>query len=402
MRIAVYHNLPSGGGKRALWEMVRRLSQRHIIDVYTLSTAEHNFCDLRPFVHSHKVYEFRVLPSAKSPFGRINQLIRTADLFRLEFLQRRIALDIDGVGYDVVFVHNCQISQSPGLLKFLRTPSVYYAGEPPRHIYEPIVPRPYYRVSKKQLFLNRIDPLPGFYRSILRKFDSRNVNAATAVLVNSYFTRENFYRIYGIFAHVGRLGVDLDTFHPLGVRRENYVLSVGSLQPHKGFDWIIRALGLLDFNSEPSFRIVSNYVVSEERVFLQQLADESRVDVEFFENISDEAMVEMYNRALLTVYMPVMEPFGFVPLESMACGTPVIGVAEGGVRETILHGVTGILVERDVKQLARAIRVLLDDEVRYSRYARECRAYVTKEWSWEFSKKQIETYLENAANGDSF
>ena len=57
--------------------------------------------------------------------------------------------------------------------------------------------------------------------------------------------------------------------------------------------------------------------------------------------------------ARATVYAPIMEPFGFVPLESMACGTPVVGVCEGGVRETIRHEETGLLVDRDPEFLLR-------------------------------------------------
>lgn len=84
MKIAVYHNLPSGGGKRALFEMTRRLAEQHTVDVYTLSTAEHEFCDLRPSVARHEIWPFQPLPLARRPFGRLNQGIRSADLRRLE------------------------------------------------------------------------------------------------------------------------------------------------------------------------------------------------------------------------------------------------------------------------------------------------------------------------------
>ena len=78
--------------------------------------------------------------------------------------------------------------------------------------------------------------------------------------------------------------------------------------------------------------------------------------------IPDEGLVQLYNRAMLTVYAPIMEPFGFVPLESMACGTPVVGIREAGVRETVRHAETGFLVDRDPEQFAAAVLALLDDD----------------------------------------
>ena len=59
MRLCIYHNLRSGGAKRAVFETVRRLLERNVVDVYTLRSADHDFCDLRPLVHHHRVFEFQ-------------------------------------------------------------------------------------------------------------------------------------------------------------------------------------------------------------------------------------------------------------------------------------------------------------------------------------------------------
>ena len=161
MRIAIYHNLPSGGGKRALFEMTRRLAQRHDVDVYTLSTAEHEFCDLRPYCHRHVAFPFQPLPLARRPFGRLNQGIRTLDLLRLRNLQKGIARNIDAQGYDLVLAHVCQFGQSPGILQYLMTPVAYYCAEPPRLLYEPGEDRVYRRYTKPQRLGILLDPLPG-------------------------------------------------------------------------------------------------------------------------------------------------------------------------------------------------------------------------------------------------
>lgn len=397
MKLVVYHNLPSGGGKRALFEMTRRLAERHEVDVYTLSTADHDFCDLRPLVKRHTVVPFRPLPLARRPFGRLNQGIRAADLLRLEAVQRRMAAQIDTGGYDVVFAHNCRFGQSPGLLRFLRTPAVYYCQEPPRQIYEPPVDRPYARYSWGQRVGNLVDPFPGLYRRTLRRLDRVNTLAAGTVLVNSHYSRETLYRTYGIFAHVGRLGVDTERFRPLSLDRERRVISVGALTPNKGFDLVIRGLAQIETAQRPALTIISNAVNPPEYDYLRNLAGSLGVTVDFRAGLSDDALVEAYNRALLTVYAPVMEPFGFVPLESMACGTPVVGVNEAGVRETVRHEETGLLVERDPAAFAEAITRLLADRPRLAELGQQGRAHAVAEWRWEHSLGIIEPYLLRAA-----
>ena len=394
MKIAIYHNLSSGGGKRALCEMVSRLTSKHDIDVYTLSCAEHNFCDLRPHCNRHVMFPFTPLPLTRRPFGRLNQGIRSLDLLRLKAMQRRIAAQIDSSGYDVAFVHNCQFGQSPGLLSFLQTPSVYYCQEPPRQIYEPKIDRPYDRFSHAQQLGNLVDPLPGLYRRLLAGLDRRNVRAARLVLVNSAYSRESLYRVYGLFSRVCYLGVDTEYFKPIPLGKDNLILSVGQLVPRKGFDFLIQSLARLEPGRRPALTIVSNFSVASEKRYLEQLARELDVKVAFHTMITDTELVHLYNRAKVTAYAPIMEPFGFVPLESMACGTPVVGVREGGVRETVVDHITGLLAERDPQAFAAALSALLADPAWADQLGQNGASRVRRAWTWQNSYEQLEKHLE--------
>ncbi len=393
MRIAIYHNLHSGGGKRALYEMTRRLADEHQVDVYTLSCAEHDFCDLRPYCNEHIVFPFNPLPLVRRPFGRINQGIRALDLLRLRALQRRIADQIDATGYDVVFVHHCRYGQAPSLLQFLATPSVYYCQEPPRLIYELPVPRPYAQFSALQRLGNCFDPLPTLYHALLAKLDRISVQAASIVLVNSAYSRESLYRTYGIFARVCYLGVDIERFRPLGLPKEDFVLSVGHLNPHKGYDFLVQSLAKIDKAQRPPLIIVSDFVDSNEHRYLEELALRLGISVSFQTLISDHELVRLYNQARLTLYAPIMEPFGFVPIESMACGTPVIGAREGGVRETVVHEETGLLIERDLPAFAGAIESLLNDPQLCEYYGRQGRVVVEKKWQWDSCVHNLESHF---------
>jgi glycosyltransferase involved in cell wall biosynthesis len=398
MHIAIYHNLPSGGGKRALHEMTRHLAVNHDVDVYTLSCAEHDFCDLRLHCKRHVVFPFRLLPLTRRPFGRLNPGIRSLDLVRLRTLQRRIAAQIDATGYDVIFVHNCQYGQSPSLLLFLKTPSVYYCQEPPRQIYEPPIDRPYNRFSRAQRLGNLVDPLPGLYRRTLATLDRKNARAADLVLTNSAYSRESLYRVYGIFARVCYLGVDTERFRPLSLPKEDFVLSVGALNPRKGFDFLIQSLALLAPLQRPCLVVVSNHTEEREQGYLAQLAGRLQVEVEFRPQVSEPQLLALYSQARATIYAPIMEPFGFVPIESMACGTPVIGVREGGVRESIVHGVTGLLTERDPQAFAAAVKRMLADPAWASKLGQNGQRHVQEAWTWEASLSQLEASLQTVTN----
>lgn len=393
MNIAIYHNLPSGGGKRALFAMAQQLAPRHTLDVYTLSTAEHDFCDLRPLARKHVVSPFQPLPLSRPPLGRLNQGIRTVDLLRLGAVQRRLAAQIDAAGYDAVFVHNCRFSQSPGLLKFLRTPSVYYCQEPPRYLYEPAANRPYLHFTRGQRIGNLFDPLPALYRRTLATLDRRSAAAASLILVNSAYSRESLYRIYGVSAKICYLGVDVQRFRPLALPRENFVVSVGALIANKGFDFLIQSLAHIDASSRPCLALVSNQVDEREQAYLASLAQSLAVKVKFLPRVTDDELVRLYNRAAATLYAPVLEPFGFVPIESMACATPVVGVFEGGVRESVTAGVTGLLAQRDPFEFAEAIQRVLRDPVWAQELGNNGLRHVQQHWTWEATAERVERAL---------
>ena len=193
-------------------------------------------------------------------------------------------------------------------------------------------------------------------------------------------------------------GVDADLFRPLALPRENFVISVGMINPQKGFDFLIRSLALLEQTCRPKLLIICNSADARERAYLTALAQHLHVDVEFRSLVPDEELVRLYNQARVTVYAPVMEPFGFVPLESTACQTAVIGVREGGVRESVTDGVTGILVDRRPEAMAAALRTLLANPAEAGRLGRNGRANVVDRWTWTSSLEAIEQYLADAAH----
>lgn len=398
MRIAIFHNLPSGGGKRALYEIVRRLAIAHEVDVYTLSVAEHDFCDLRPHCNQHVVLPFWPLPQVHRPLGRLNRGLSTVDLLRLDATYRDVAERIDSEGYDIVFVQQCRFSNAPGLLRFLNTPAVYYCAEPPRILYEPPIDRPYGAISPVQKCINKFDPFATAYRNTLKRIDYESYCSAQRILTNSFYSYEALYRIYGRQPIVAYLGVDTKTFHQLSLPKQPFVLSVGAISPLKGYDFLIRSLALAPIKQRPKLVIVGNTGPgTQEQTYLEQLAVQCNVSLEVKNNVSNEELVRLYNRALVTVCASVMEPFGFSPLESMACGVPVVAVKEGGFRETIVHGQTGLLIDRNEETFFDRLDNLLCSPDALQLMRDRCRSYVVENWGWAQAVERIETQLLRAA-----
>jgi glycosyltransferase involved in cell wall biosynthesis len=108
--------------------------------------------------------------------------------------------------------------------------------------------------------------------------------------------------------------------------------------------------------------IVSNVTDSNAQKRLARISAELGVQREIKSQIQDKVLVLLYNKATLVVYAPYLKPFGLIPLEAMACGTPVVGVKEGGVRETVTNNCNGLLTQRDEAAFAKAVCTLLPDE----------------------------------------
>jgi glycosyltransferase involved in cell wall biosynthesis len=399
MKIAMYFNLPSGGAKRAVYEWTRRLSQRHTIDAFTLETADHAFCDIRSCVEHYFVYPFTTHRLFHSPFGRLNMLQRTRDLHNLGRLHRRIAAEIDAGGYDLIFAHSDLLTFIPILLQFSRLPSLYYLHEPFGSSYAHSYKRPYEKHKFYWSALNKIDPLLAMFKQTLRINRARSVHATTRLLANSEFTRDHIQRSYGVESTVCYYGVDTETFYPMPeIPKEDRVVSVGEMTPRKGFDFLVESLARIPADQRPQLSIASNFVSQEELEHVQGLAERHHVQLILLTHLTTDQLREEYNRARLCAYAPVTEPLGLVPLEAMACGTPVVGVAEGGVKETVRDGVSGLLVPRDRDQFAGALTGLLKDGERLARFQAQSRAYALDFWSWDQSVRSLEQQLQEIAH----
>jgi glycosyltransferase involved in cell wall biosynthesis len=390
MRIALYHNLHSGGARRVVESQIAGLAPTHTLALFGLARHEG--------AAPGGVVAYRPLPLPRSPLGRLGPLLRAVDLLRLDAASRRLAAMIDRGGYDVALVHPCQITQAPLLLRWLRTPALYFCHELPRQHYEPSPRRPYHQRSGWAAGVEQIDPLPRLYRALMRIVDRESALSAAMVAVNSRFSQGNIRAAYGCEVHVCYPGVDSSAFAPAPGCREPWVLSVGALTPLKGFDFVVEAIGTLPEAARPPLLIISNYQESRERAYLEALAAARGVRLELRTAVSDGDLQRAYASAGCVAYAPRQEPFGLVALEAMAAGAPLVAVAEGGVAETVIHGETGLVAPREPAAFGAALGGLVAAPERAEALGRAARRHVRDFWSWERHLSRLEEILALAAS----
>jgi glycosyltransferase involved in cell wall biosynthesis len=402
MKLAVFHNLPSGGAKRALHGLVKYLAGAGChLDVVVPSTAEERYLSLHEFAD-----RVEVVPVTATARGVLTSTLRglppvaplSVSLSDLQATQRWIARLIDGRTYDVALVEQDRYTMSPFLLRFLKTPHVYYCQQTCR-LGEPLIEAAWAVGDGRPTVLRSLRRLAIRYGAArLVRIDRQNAAAAQTILVNSYFSSEAVLRAYGRSARVSYLGVDDQLFLPRDEPRSDYVLAVGYLGPHKGYDFLVRALARIAPRRRPRLLVVANSEHPGWRQHLEALAGRSEVALEIRTSVEDKALVDLYNRARLLVYAPYLEPFGLAPLEAMACGTPVVAVREGGVRESVRDGETGVLVERDEQAFAAAVADLLAADERRRRMGRQATDAVRAFWTWSHAGARLLQHLERVTN----
>lgn len=401
MKIAVWHNLPSGGGRRALGCHLDGLMARgHHVEVWSPVDREAWFRP--PSCHAHHVVPLRQ-PLLPKPAGSLRQSLwlrrevsGTIGAFHEHC--RACAAEMARGGFDLVFANS---PLSP-LAHYAPVPAVLYLQEPTRALFEARPDLPWKALPPPR---GRI-PSPGYVKWFAedllevdahRKLLSEEVGNARRfgrILVNSFFSRESLWRAYGRDSTVCYLGVDAGHFRPTGAARASFVFGLGEIRPHKGIDRVLRGLGSVAAARRPELVWVGNASDPDYRQGLEELAGRLGVTCHFKYRATDEELLGLLNGALCMVYAPRLEPFGFAALEAMACETPVVAIREGGVRETVEDGVSGLLVDGDdPAAFGAAVDALVGDPARCRALGRAARDIVVRKWTWTAALDRLEAAL---------
>lgn len=414
-QIAWVHNGDDmGGSKRFAFEMVRNLSARgHVIDEFIIrgSESKGDFLSLKPYVRKSSEVIIRqtglslswLRPHLLEAYARLGSTLWTMRKVRQEF--ERFANVINATEYDFIHIDQYPPCRAVGLLPYLRRPTVVYSHEPSAVRYEE---------SLRTTSLGRNSARNGLYTSLcdvasnlsthtLDRRDIIQTKLAHLILANSYYSKEILFQRYGCHSKVCYPGADCSAFGVATLPVEPMVLSAGRIIRLKQHHLAIEAVALIERAQRPRVVIATPEQIdhSVDPGYIEELirmAKDRDVDLTVRYRPNQIELATLYSQALALVFVPIMEPFGLVAIEAMASGTPVIGIKEGAIRESVIDGATGILVDRDAAQIAAAIIRLQQHKETRSEMSRQAVEYVRTHWTWDCTVKRYEEEVRKLLN----
>jgi glycosyltransferase involved in cell wall biosynthesis len=270
---------------------------------------------------------------ATSPLQRLGFSQRNfrAALPLLPTAARRLNLD----GFDCIVSSSSAVAH--GVRKPDRAKHVCYCHSPFRYAWH-----------EERYALSEVPrPARPALRLVLRRhrwFDRRAAQRVDQFVANGHLTRERIRRFWGRDAPIVHPPVELDRFS-VG-EPADYVLFVGELVRHKRPEVAIEA-------AAAARRPIKVVGAGPE---LGRLKARFRREAEFLDRVDEAELPRLYAEAAALV-VPNVEEFGVASVEAQAAGRPVVGIDAGGMRETVIHGRTGVLVsDGGPAALARALR----------------------------------------------
>ena len=246
------------------------------------------------------------------------------------------------------------------------------------------------------------------------------IEMADAVIAVSESTRADVLRLFDVDPariQVIHNGIDPEEYHErhdeavlkrYGIDpAQPYILFVGRITRQKGIVHLVRALQHLD----PGFQVVlcagapdTPEIAAEMKTAVEQARVTRPGVIWIDEMVPKEDVIALYSGAEVFVCPSIYEPFGIINLEAMACGTPVVASAVGGIPEVVVPRETGLLVPVEQMNeapfepvnadtfafdLAEAINELMRDEARRRYMGKKARERVEQAFSWDAIARRV-------------
>ena len=236
---------------------------------------------------------------------------------------------------------------------------------------------------------------------------------ADAIIAVSNETKRDIERLFDVDSarvHVIHNGIDLSQYRKIdstgalkryGIdQNKPYVLFVGRITRQKGFQHLIRAIQFMDRD----FQIVlcaaapdTPGMAQEMKTAVERAQTQRPGTIWINEMVDQKTACELYSHAAVFVCPSIYEPFGIINLEAMACETPVVASAVGGIKEVVVDGETGFLVpleqmkespfeatnpEKFARDLAARINQVIKDPQLRERFGKAGRKRAEENFSW--------------------
>lgn len=296
--------------------------------------------------------------------------------------------NIDLSDFDVVIVSATGAYFPNLIVRKPKTLHICYCHTPPRYLYGYPTARDWQRY-----LLGRM--AAGLLNHYLRQIDFLSYQRPDYLIANSLEVKKRIEKFYRREAVVIPPPVEIklklkNQKSKKEIKRKKYFLAGGRLARAKRIDLAIAACNELRL----PLKIFGKGFAGYDRE-LKKLAGPT---VEFLGEISDEELAKLYQGAKALIYPSEAEDFGIMPVEAQSFGLPVIALNQGGIKETVFDGKTGILFEEPTAEsLIKAIKRLENQSIRPDECIKNAEKFSKKRFILAI-KKFINSKLKSSIN----
>lgn len=292
--------------------------------------------------------------------------LKLAFMFQTSFLKEYKTIIFSGDSISAV--RNCHKDSK----------KIYYCHTPPRYLYD-----------LHHLYLQKV---PWYLRPIFRLLCvlfrylyEYDISKIDIIITNSKNTQSRIQDFLGYSSHVLYPPVDTQKFYE--AKSQWYYLSFARLADAKRVHLVVEA-----FHHIPDEKLIVIYGKNDpQKNMISQLAQNSP-NIQLLTLEDNNELYDYIAQCRATIYIPIDEDFGMSPVESMAAGKPVLGVYDGGLKESIIHNTTGYLCKKEIRKedIIKGVRYL--SEKQCASMSWECKKQAEK-FSLTNFEKELQNYV---------
>lgn len=276
--------------------------------------------------------------------------------------------------YDVVISSSHAVAK--GVLTHANQMHISYVHTPIRYAWD--LYHQYLRESGLDVGLKGM--LAKYFLHKIRLWDLSTAHRVDYYIANSYYIARRIKKVYGRESTVIYPPVDVERF-TLHERKEEFYFTASRMVPYKKIDLIVEAFSQTN----------KKLVVIGTGPDMNKIKAKAGANIDILGFQSDEVLLDYMQRAKAFVFA-AEEDFGILPVEAQACGTPVICLAKGGAKETVINEVTGIHFEE------QTVDSLIDAIDRFNNIYTSFVPANIRAHSLKFSKERFEQEIETFVN----
>jgi glycosyltransferase involved in cell wall biosynthesis len=340
-KIAILHAFfrPKGGGEKLIFD----IRDYYKADLFTGAIDKKIWDPKNAKTDSFigrlydKKYNFTYLHSdSQIPFWR---KIKRQIFFRLDPKIKQLN------NYDIV-IFSGNIAGVASRITNPKTKKIIYCHTPPR----PFTDQLKRRLEKMYFWQKPIVKL--FARWVIREY-KKELSKMDLIISNSVNIQKRLKKFVGVDSTPIYPAINTKRFR--WISQGDYFISYARLEDLKRIPMIIDA-----FEQIPDKKLVICSSGPLKNWVLEQIKKRNLKNIQYEGLVSDKKLQKLVGNCLAGIYIPIQEDAGIIQCELMSAGKPVVGVAEGGLLESVIDGKTGILIKQNpqVNDLAKAINTI--------------------------------------------